>query len=158
MGMKWTAITRHRAGTTFVLIFFLVFTALSGVLLAEAVRVYRGIDGRADDTHSRSVPPTYLAGAARRADTRDGLGIVILDDGTHALRARENGRNWLYLCREGYLYKQREGKPDDTAERLCAAGSLRLRQVNGLIRADYTAPDGGRATLLLEPRAGGGMP
>lgn len=156
MGVKWTAITRHRAGTTFVLAFFLVFALLNGILLAEAVRVYHGIDGRADDTHTRSVPLTYLAGAARRADTEGGLGIAVLEDGAHALRAYENGKAWLYLCRGGYLYKQIEGKPEDTAERLCAAGSLRLRWVGRLIRADYTAPDGGRATLLLKPRAGGG--
>ena len=43
-------------------------------------------------------------------------------------------------------------------ERLCAAGSLRLRWVGRLIRADYTAPDGVRATLLLKPRAGGVAP
>ena len=36
--MKWTAITRHRAGTTFVLVFFLVFLVLGSVLALEAVR------------------------------------------------------------------------------------------------------------------------
>lgn len=156
--MKWTAITRHRAGTTFVLVFFLIFAVCSGILLVEAVRVYRGIDSRADDTHTSMVPLTYLSGAARRADATDGLDIIILEDGTHALRVREHGRLWLYLCREGYLCKQRVGKPDDTAERLCAAGSLRLRWVNGLIRADSIAPDGSRSTLLLQPRAEGGTP
>ncbi|MBS7225410.1 MAG: hypothetical protein KH050_08730 [Clostridiaceae bacterium] len=155
--MKWTAITRHRAGTTFVLIFFLTFALLSGALLVQSVRVYRSIDRRADDTHSTAIPLTYLSGAARRADTENGLDIVIQPDGAHALRAREQGKTWLYLCRDGYLYKQIEGKPAETAERLCKAGSLRLRRVNGVIRADYTAPNGSRSTLLLGLRAAGGV-
>ena len=118
--------------------------------------VYRSIDRRADDTHSTAIPLTYLSGAARRADTENGLDIVIQPDGVHALRAREQGKTWLYLCRDGYLYKQIEGKPAETAERLCKAGSLRLRRVNGVIRADYTAPNGSRSTLLLGLRAAGG--
>lgn len=156
--MKWTVITRHRAGTTFVLLFFLLFAALSGALLTGAARVYRGIDERAGQTHERTTPLACLAGAARRADAGDGVGIVSLSDGSAALRARENGADWLYFCRDGYLYKKKDGKPDRTAERLCAAGSLRLRETGGLLRADYTAPDGSRASLLLCPRSGGGTP
>lgn len=156
--MKWTAITRHRAGTTFVLVFFLVFLALGCILAFEAVRVYEGIDARATDTHTRSVPLDYLTGAARRADAQDGLDIVTLSDGTSALLARENDIDWLYFCRDGYLYKQNSAKNVATAERLCTAGSLRLRFVGGLIRADYVAPDGGRETLFLSPRTTGGAP
>ena len=156
--MKWTIITRHRAGTTFVLLFFLLFAALSGALLTRAVRVYHGIDERAGQTHMRTTPLSYLAGAARRADAGDGVSIAWLSDGSTALHARENGSDWLYFCRDGYLYKKKDGKPDQSAERLCAAGSLRLRETGGLLRADYTAPDGSRASLLLCPRSGGGTP
>lgn len=156
--MKWTALTRHRAGTTFVLVFFLVFLVLSGILALEAVRVYESIDTRAADTHTRSVPLDYLAGAARRADAQGGVEIVTLSDDTTALLARENGIDWLYFCRDGYLYKQNSAKNVATAERLCTAGSLRLRLVGGLIRADYVAPDGGRETLFLSPRTTGGAP
>lgn len=156
--MKWTAIARHRAGTTFVLVFFLVFAVLSGFLAADAVRVYRGIDRRADSTHSRAAALLYLSGAARRADTANGLGITALEDGTHALAVREGGKVWLYFCRDGALYKQAQDAPDSAAEPLCAAGSLRLRRVRGLLRADYTAPDGSRAVLLLAPRSAGGAP
>lgn len=156
--MKWTAITRHRAGTTFVLVFFLTFVLCSGALLAQSVRVYRSIDRRADDTQSTAIPLTYLSGAARRADAQGGLDIAVQPDGIHALRVQEHGKTWLYYCMDGYLYKQIEGKPADTAERLCEAGSLRLRRINGTIRADYTAPNGSRSMLLLKPRAEGGAP
>ena len=138
--MKWTAITRHRAGTTFVLIFFLTFALLSGALLVQSVRVYRSIDRRAVSTHSTAIPLTSLSGAARRADTENGLDIVNSPDGVHALRAREQGKTWLYLCRDGYLYKQIEGKPAETAERLCKAGSLRLRRVNAASSARTIPP------------------
>lgn len=156
--MRPSAITRHRAGTTFVLVFFLVFTVLCGLLGAKALRVYEGIDARAESTHARAVPLDYLAGAARRADAAGGLAVVPLEGGGTALRARENGTDWLYFCRDGYLYKQNAAKNAATAERLCTAGSLRLREIHGLVRADYTAPDGNRETLLLAARAEGGAP
>lgn len=154
--MKWTAIARHRAGTTFVLTFFVVFAVLSGILVADAVQVYRDIDLRADSTHGRAVALLYLSGAARRADAAPS--ITVLEDGAHALIVRENGVDWQYLCRDGYLYKQRQGAPQRSAERLCAAGSLRLRHLREVIRADYVAPDGSRATLLLSAPGAGGAP
>lgn len=155
--MKWTSITRHRAGTTFVLVFFLIFVVCSGLLALETVRVYRAIDTRAASTHVQAVPLEYLIGAARRADAQNGLALVTLnDDATTALQAQESGVNWLYYTKSGYLYKQNAAKNEATAERLCVAGVLRLRLVNGIIRADYTAPDGSRETLLLSPRAAGG--
>lgn len=153
--MKWTTLARHRAGTTFVLIFFVIFAAFCGVLAVKAVAVYEGIDQRATDTHSRLVPLDYLAGVARRADQIQGLSVVQMTDGTTALQARENGVDWLYFCRDGYLYKQDAAKSVATAERLCQAGSLHIRQLDRLIRADYTAPDGSKQTLLLAPRAAG---
>ena len=56
------------------------------------------------------MPLDYLTGAARRADAQDGLDIVTLSDGTSALLARENDIDWLYFCRDGYLYKQNSAK------------------------------------------------
>ena len=124
----------HQAGRTFVLAFFLTFTILGVLLTMQAVRVFRGIDQRAQDTHTRAVPLAYLTGAVRRAD----------------------GHTWLYVCRNGYLYKQGYGRDADTAERLCRAGTMRLRWLGGTICADYTAPDGGKMTLLLCQRGTGG--
>ena len=154
--MKWSAFRRHRAATTFVLLFFLVFAALGSVLAAEAIRVYESIDARADDTHAQAVPLDYLAGAARRADAGGRLAVTQLTDGGTALLAPEDGTDWLYYCRDGYLYKQDASRSAASAERLCQAGTLRLRDLDGLIRADYTAPDGGKETLLLYPRSAGG--
>ena len=57
----------------------------------------------------------------------------------------------------GIFTNKSRGKPAETAERLCKAGALRLRRVNGVIRADYTAPNGSRSTLLLGLRAAGGV-
>lgn len=146
----------HQAGRTFVLAFFLTFTILGVLLTMQAVRVFHGIDQRALDTHTRAVPLAYLTGAVRRADATGGVGIAFLPDGEQALRTRENGHTWLYVCRNGYLYKQGYGRDADTAERLCRAGTMRLRWLGGTICVDYTAPDGGKATLLLCQRGIGG--
>lgn len=154
--MKWVAFSRHRAGTTFVLAFFLVFVVLGGALGVEALRVYHGIDRRADDTHVRTTPLTCLSGAARRADIAGGMNVVELEDGTDALRTVESGKVWLYFSREGYLYRLAAGADEDSAERLCRAGGLQLKWVGQVIRADHTAPDGSRSALLLCPRSGGG--
>ena len=149
--MKWFTIVRHRAGTTFVLIFFSVFVLLSGLLVANAIEVYQGIDARADATHNRSIALMHLSGAARRADIPPS--IAVLEDGTTALAVREDGKDYYYLCREGYLYRQQANAKALRADRLCPAGSLLLKEVAGTIRADYLAPDGGRSTLLLYANA-----
>lgn len=157
--MKWRIVRNpfHQIGRTFVLAFFLTFTVLGILLVMQAVQVFRGIDQRALDTHTRAVPLAYLTSAVRRADAAGEVGIAFLPEGEQALRVRENGHTWLYGCRDGYLYKQGYGRDADTAERLCRAGTLRLRWLGGTICADYTAPDGGKMTLLLCQRAAGGM-
>ena len=88
----------HQAGRTFVLAFFLTFTILGVLLTMQAVRVFHGIDQRALDTHTRAVPLAYLTGAVRRADATGGIGIAFLPDGEQALRTRENGHTWFYIC------------------------------------------------------------
>ena len=152
--MKWTAITRHRAGTTFVLAFFMVFVLLGGCLCVGVVRVYQGIDSRAQGTFALMTPLEYLSGAVRRADTKDGLAVVSLPAGGTALSVKENDRTWLYFCREGYLYKQDSAKAAVTAERLCEADHLKFRVVQGMIRVECRTANGVQQSLLLSPRTG----
>lgn len=150
--MRFPDIARHRAGATFVLIFFLVFAVSGGMLVVDAVYVYRGIDRRAESTAAYAAPLLYLTGAARRSDRAPQL--IQLDEDTAALLVWEGGREVRYFCREGALYKQ---PADGSAEEwLCKAGTLRLRQFGEIIRADYIAPDGARTALLLGASGAGG--
>ena len=83
--MRISSITRHRAGTTFVFIFFLIFLLCSLFLIPRIITVYDGIINRAENTHNEAIVLEHLIGAVKRADNKDSISVTTLDDSTPAL-------------------------------------------------------------------------
>lgn len=152
--MKISAITRHRAGTTFVFVFFLIFLLCSGLLIPKILNVYNGIINRADTTNNQSIVLEYLSGAIKRSDSANSISITSLNDSTPVLSVTQDNINWLYYCRDGYLYIQNARKSELTAERLCEAGNMRLSENDGMILVEYISPDNSINNLILTPRCG----
>lgn len=152
--MRISTITRHRAGTTFVFAFFIVFLICSGLLIPRIVNVYDAIIERAENTHKESIVLEYLIGAVRRADSKNNISITALSDATPALSITKDNITWLYYCRDGYLYIQNSRKSELSAERLCKAGIMRLYQQDGMILAQYISDNNNVENLILTPRTG----
>ncbi len=152
--MKMSTITRHRAGTTFVFVFFLIFLLCSGLLIPRILNVYDGIVNRADITNNESIVLEYLSGAVKRSDSSNSISITSLNDSTPVLSVTQDNTTWMYYCRDGYLYIQNARKSELTAERLCEAGNMWLSESNGMILVEYISPDNTMNNLILTPRCG----
>ena len=152
--MRISAIIRHRAGTTFVFIFFLIFLLCSLLLIPRITNVYEGIITRADNTQSESIVLEHLLGAVKRADNQNSISVTSLADSTPALAITKNNITWLYYCKDGYLYIQNSRKTELYAERLCEAGIMYLSQKDNMISVEYISQNNNVQTLILTPRSG----
>ena len=152
--MRISSITRHRAGTTFVFIFFLIFLLCSLFLIPRIITVYDGIINRAENTHNEAIVLEYLIGAIKRADNKDSISVTTLDDSTPALSITKNNVTWLYYCKDGYLYTQNSRKSELYAERLCKAGIMYLYQKDNMISVEYISENNNVQNIILTPRSG----
>lgn len=152
--MRISSITRHRAGTTFVFIFFLIFLLCSLFLIPRIITVYDGIINRAEDTHNEAIVLEHLIGAVKRADNKDSISVTTLDDSTPALSITKNNVTWLYYCKDGYLYTQNSRKSELYAERLCKAGIMYLYQKDNMISVEYISENNNVQNIILTPRSG----
>lgn len=152
--MRISSIIRHRAGTTFVFIFFLIFLVCSLFLIPSITNVYDGIINRSENTHNESIVLEHLLGAVKRADNQNSISITSLNDSTPALAITKNNITWLYYCRDGYLYIQNSRKSELYAERLCKAGIMHLYQKDNMILVEYVSQNNNVQNLILTPRTG----
>lgn len=152
--MRISSIIRHRAGTTFVFVFFIIFLLCSLLLIPRITNVYDGIIQRANDTQSESIALEHLLGAVKRADSQNSISITNLNDSIPALSITKGNTTWLYYCKDGYLYVQNARKSQLYAERLCEAGVMYLYQKENMILIEYISQNNNIQNLILTPRSG----
>lgn len=150
--MKISSITRHRAGTTFVFIFFLIFLGLSLMLIPKILNVYNGITSRAYYMNVQSLALENISGAIKRADSKDSIKLTTLEDSTPALSITNSNICYLYYCKDGYLYKQNAKKTERSAERLCVAGIMRFSINQNSIIVEHILSDNQIKKMIITPR------
>lgn len=150
--MRISSITRHRAGTTFVFVFFIVFLFCNILLVPKILNVYNGIYLRAQQTHAQTIALEYISGVLKRSDSFGSISVIALEDLTTALSVVKDGKTWLYYCKDGYLYVQNAKKSERSAERLCEAGKMHFSISNNMLSVQYLSPSNTLETLILTPR------